>query len=68
MVESKGENWEEDPDLEFALSYDKINAEYEALVGKLEALTAAPLEKKYSLEKKKSTQEDPALVQWEFGE
>ena len=55
MVESKGTNWEEDPDLEFALSYDKINAEYEALVGKLEALTAAPLEKKYSLEKKKST-------------
>ena len=49
MVESKGENWEEDPDLEFALSYDKINAEYEALVGKLEALTAAPLEKKYSV-------------------
>ena len=50
MVESKGENkeWEEFPDIEYTPSYDQINAEYEALIGKLEALIAAPLGKKYS--------------------
>ena len=70
MVESKEEKkheWPEIPaDVEYTPQYDEINAQYEELIGKLEALIAAPLGKKYSQEKRGGKKEKPALVQWEF--